>query len=135
MNEDAVAFFSKDISETSLSGGQTFVFTTTVINEGNGYDKLTGQFTAPIGGLYKFDVQLCLPKGASNYIHYDILANNILVQSGFFRDYDAYKCYVADVLLRLETGGNVKVTCDSCNGNLWQDNSGWNTFSGIRIHA
>lgn len=135
IDDDAIAFFSKDISDTSPSHGQIFIFTTIKINEGNGYNKLTGQFTAPLGGLYKFDVQLCLRGGSSNYVHFDILANNMKVQSGYLRDYDTFKCYTANTLVRLETGGKVWVVCDGCGESLLQTGDEWNTFSGVRIHA
>jgi hypothetical protein len=55
-----VAFQAMKLKNNRPSAGETFVFTTTVINRGNGYDNQTGMFTAPHKGLYSFSLHLCL---------------------------------------------------------------------------
>ncbi|XP_060606447.1 uncharacterized protein LOC132758768 [Ruditapes philippinarum] len=39
--------------------GETVVFSEILLNEGYGYDKSTGIFTAPLAGLYEFSVHVC----------------------------------------------------------------------------
>lgn len=66
----AVAFVAKVVSDASPSAGNTLIFTTPVINHGDGYNPSTGVFKAPVRGIYMFSVQLCIDNNA--FINYEI---------------------------------------------------------------
>ena len=42
----------------SVTGTQNIVFDHVDLNQGHGYDKITGMFTAPVSGLYQFSLHI-----------------------------------------------------------------------------
>ncbi|XP_060596404.1 uncharacterized protein LOC132750436 [Ruditapes philippinarum] len=55
-----IAFHAHHVEDLVLdTADEIIIFTKSVINEGTGYDTSTGIFTAPVGGLYQFDVHTC----------------------------------------------------------------------------
>ncbi|XP_060551111.1 heavy metal-binding protein HIP-like [Ruditapes philippinarum] len=54
-----IAFNAYTRSGRNYDNVQTIVFPDVLLNEGGGYDKITGMFTAPVTGLYYFSVHIC----------------------------------------------------------------------------
>lgn len=53
-----VAFHAYGVVDLNSPGNETAVFATVMMNHGQGYDNETGAFTAPVGGLYLFSVNI-----------------------------------------------------------------------------
>ncbi|XP_053404440.1 SCO-spondin-like [Mercenaria mercenaria] len=131
-----VAFQCKDLKDFTFSSNERFVFTTTMMNEGNGYDSTTGVFTAPVAGLYSFSIQLCTRDGGSYYIYYTFVAENKEIKRGYFRNDESYRTNSAEAVTYVNKGGSVFIkSTNGRDGTLFQDSYCWNTFSGFLIHS
>ncbi|XP_053374249.1 complement C1q-like protein 2 [Mercenaria mercenaria] len=131
--EPNVAFRSKDVVSTIPHSGQTIVFKTATLNEGSGYDKTTGIFTAPVAGTYLFSIQLCVEKGHD--VDYAIVVDGVNVKVGHFSDATWELCYSAETVAILRSGSRVWVKCDYDTCYLHQRTHYSNTFSGVLIHS
>ncbi|XP_045184488.2 cerebellin-3-like [Mercenaria mercenaria] len=58
-----IAFNAYTTSGGSYSDNQKIIFPNVLLNKGGGYSKDTGDFTAPIAGLYHFSAHICHIKG------------------------------------------------------------------------
>ncbi|XP_053374348.1 uncharacterized protein LOC123532288 [Mercenaria mercenaria] len=70
-----VVFSARNSRETSLTNGQTMVFTEIILNKGDGYNKEDGVFTVPYTGIYMFTVQWCIPSNKG--FNFDFVANEV----------------------------------------------------------
>jgi hypothetical protein len=70
--------------EDHPSKHHTSVFDTVETNAGNGYNKFSGMFTAPISGLYAVTCSIIM-KGSGAYASYKIIKNAEIV-GAFFVD-------------------------------------------------
>ncbi|KAH3812885.1 hypothetical protein DPMN_141328 [Dreissena polymorpha] len=62
----------------NVNTGHNVVFTRVEVNEGQGYDKETGKFTASVAGLYNFAVHYCTQ--GSHYVYLEIVHNGKSLQ-------------------------------------------------------
>ncbi|XP_045198943.2 heavy metal-binding protein HIP-like [Mercenaria mercenaria] len=125
--------FAAELSQSNVQfiSGQTFIYKRTILNEGNGYDKTSGIFTAPVKGTYLFTVQFCTPR--SDGVGYAIMSDNEEIKRGYIYDSDASSCHSSDAFAVLSKGGRVWIKCTANVVPLHGGNY-WNTFSGALIH-
>ena len=73
-----VAFNAHRNGDGDIASGNTFVFTSTTVNIGNGFSTGTGKFTAPVAGTYFFATTcLTTSNAASNDLQIRVDATNI----------------------------------------------------------
>ena len=80
-SSEAVAFNVMDA--VSYTGTNAMKFSKIILNEGNAYNKDTGIFTAPIGGIYLFNAHICCEKGKE--VDYFIAVAGKKIVTGEFR--------------------------------------------------
>ncbi|KAK3102965.1 hypothetical protein FSP39_015341 [Pinctada imbricata] len=114
---------------TDMKAGQTIKFDDVITNEGNGYSKESGIFTAPLGGMYTLSWSfLTYNKG---HAHLFLYRNGNEV----FRTYSGdqsnrHETGGATINLRLNTGDKVELRSGTNGGNLHHL---YSVFSGIRV--
>lgn len=128
----SVDFHAKDLKNTSPGNDEILVYATTLLNEGQGYDNMTGKFTAPVTGTYLFTAQFCLSGGIRAYIFYAFVSQDTYIKRGVFNGSDANGCYTTDVVTVIKAGAQVWITCTRLSMTTFvQNNVYWNTFSGV----
>ena len=70
-------FRAKDIQNKQLQDGGVIVFPTAELNEGQGYDRTTGYFTAPVAGYYYLIAQICMEP--TNYLYLNMVVDDKVV--------------------------------------------------------
>ena len=113
------------------------MFQEIVQNEGKGYDKYTGIFTAPVTGTYLFTVQVCLYWNKP--LSVSIVANGTSITAGYFGDKDwSQICHSTDGQAFIQAEEEVKVLVTYANpGNvIYPDDTDryWSFFSGVLLH-
>ncbi|XP_060572182.1 uncharacterized protein LOC132730312 [Ruditapes philippinarum] len=69
LERPSVAFNAHHVADVNLDeANERIVFDTVITNEGSGYDSSTGIFTAPVGGMYQFNVHICTHSSKFSYI-------------------------------------------------------------------
>jgi len=106
------------------------------LNLGDAYDVNTGDFTAPVSGLYIFTAQLCVNKGEHVYI--EIAKNgNALQRSIVYTSGSSHQCGNADVVDVLAQGDKVSLRTPSGAGfatTIYRlDTIHWSSFSGALL--
>ena len=98
----------------SVSIGDTIFFQEIVQNEGKGYNKNTGIFTAPVTGTYLFTVQVCLY--SNKRLSVSIVANGTAITAGHFGDKDWNAiCHLTDGQAFVQAEEEVKVLVTYAN--------------------
>ncbi|KAK7506694.1 hypothetical protein BaRGS_00002169 [Batillaria attramentaria] len=64
-----VAFNARLTGPTDFTGESTIIFDAVDLNQGGGYDKLTGIFTAPVNGLYVFSLKIAHTPPGSIHVY------------------------------------------------------------------
>ncbi|KAL4218555.1 hypothetical protein ACF0H5_023289 [Mactra antiquata] len=84
-NQDGttVVFNVYSYADQTLTSSQPVIFDRILQNQGNGYDKSTGIFTAPVGGIYQFNANLCANKDKE--LEYAIFVSGVKIVKGEFR--------------------------------------------------
>ncbi|XP_045169773.1 C1q-related factor-like [Mercenaria mercenaria] len=128
-----VAFKAQVVSDKAMSDGKVIVFSETLLNQGDAYDKASGIFVAPVGGTYLFTTQICLGIGTRSY--FGISLNGNIISKSLLGDNVWEKCYTLDTVATVKTGDKVAVKCTaSCRGDsLWENSQAISSFSGILI--
>ena len=116
-----------------VDNGTVFVYTTTTINEGNGYNSTSGIFTAPLGGFYSFSVQICSPTSRDGA--FGIFVNGINIKPSPYGNDGTILCLTTDAVAILKKGDRVWTQCIDFKCYLRRDGDKyWNTFSGYLVH-
>ncbi|XP_062613044.1 complement C1q tumor necrosis factor-related protein 3-like [Saccostrea cucullata] len=123
----AIGFTATLSHQHSLSARQTIVYDKVVTNYGNGYDKWTGHFKAPIDGLYVFSCAAMAH--ASHHIHIEIVKNGKMVSRVFSSD-SPYDLGTQTVVLALRRGYQVWARQEQDGRHL---QGSYNQFSGYLI--
>ncbi|XP_060553623.1 hemicentin-1-like isoform X1 [Ruditapes philippinarum] len=133
--DPVIAFESSKLENETLKEGEVYVFTITLMNIGDGYDNLTGIFTAPVTGLYSFSTQHCLSysRNSSSSI-FSFVVNNKEIKNIMFENSEHVSCGTFDALTHLKKGDRFWIKCTS-ESSLYEDLVRWNTFSGFLIHT
>ncbi|KAL4226081.1 hypothetical protein ACF0H5_014069 [Mactra antiquata] len=108
------------------------VFESIIQNEGGGYDKSNGIFTAPVAGVYQYNAQLCANKEGNLEYAIDVGGANII--SGEFRaasDSDDEKCISFSAAYLTAKGQEVSVEGHNCPLDAGNDDLLY--FSGVLI--
>ena len=110
------------------------MFARVEINEGHGYDKATGKFTATIAGLYNFAVHHCTQKNL--YVHPEIVYNGKSLKASFNFAADGYEqCSSLQAFVLMSIGDKVWVRAYWTSYFIQIDGERDNTFSGVLIHV
>lgn len=125
-----VAFRTKYLGNTSLSANETFVFNTTSLNVGNGYNNQTGKFTAPFQGSYLFSFQLCI--ASNNRAYYAVMKNDEDIERGLYSS-STETCQSQSITVNLNVSDTLWLSCSRQSCHFIEDTYYWNTFSGHLI--
>ena len=128
-------FSAYESTSSTAPKGSTIVLTRTRLNEGDAYDTRTGQFTAPVDGIYIFHATLCI-HSSSKYIHAAFMAGGEVLLGRFASvDKDWDSCHSGSALARLQKGSQVflRVTDVSSGSVLIDDSNHMNSFSGFLV--
>ncbi|WAR31312.1 C1QT3-like protein [Mya arenaria] len=102
-------------SFTTSTTSQTIVFNNVVTDVGGSYDPGTGVFAAPVEGLYVFSASVMVDLSTSaNNAYIRISKNDSNIVTLYVNDIDGnFETGVRTVILSLQVGDTVKMTCDS----------------------
>ena len=132
---DIIHFSARGLKNKSPVKTETLIFTTIMSNEGSGYNDETGVFTAPVGGLYMFNLQLCILN--NKHLHFEIVANGQTIgkrlaidDSGHSSSCDSYSI---STILKAKDTVSVKACRKSSGLVLWDSHETWNTFDGFLV--
>ncbi|KAH3807238.1 hypothetical protein DPMN_135573 [Dreissena polymorpha] len=129
-----ILFRAQLASTITVSTGQDVVFTRVEVNEGQGYNKVTGKFTASVAGLYHFAVHYCTQD--NKWVYLEIVHNGKSLQSSaHYGAASAYQCSSLQAYVVIVMGDTVWVRT-TATSHLFQSGSLYtNTFSGVLIRA
>ncbi|XP_053388697.1 EMILIN-2-like [Mercenaria mercenaria] len=135
---EVVVFSARNPKDTSLTNGQTMVFTEIILNKGDAYSKENGVFTVPYAGIYTFTVQFCVYPG--KYFDFAFMANGTPFKRSRIQRHSTsyFSCYSFDAVTIVDKNDNVKIKIIGCySGTTLGESSDyyWNTFSGRLIQA
>jgi hypothetical protein len=113
---------------------EILIFEKTFTYEGTGYDTSTGLFTAPVGGLYQFDVHTCAAYKKSTYLGL-VLEGNVIAADANYGD-ASHGCNNFGAIIRVKSGEQVwvKSTSSGSYRQVFQDTHCMNTFSGVLVN-
>ncbi|XP_060605461.1 complement C1q tumor necrosis factor-related protein 5-like [Ruditapes philippinarum] len=135
LEQPAIAFYAHHLKDLLLdTTDEILIFEKTFTNEGTGYDTSTGLFTAPVGGLYQFDVHTCASNEKYSYLGL-VMEGNVIAADANYGD-ASYGCNNFGAIIRLKSGAKVwiKSTSSASNRQLYQDSHRFNTFSGLLVN-
>ena len=127
-------FSAYESASRGINSGNTVVFAKTRLNEGSVYNTGTGNFIAPVDGIYTFHSTLCTNAG-NKCVYAAFMAGDEDIGRVVANDKDWDTCGSGSTLARLRKGMNVylKVTL-ACTGTELRDgNNHMNTFLGFLV--
>ena len=124
-----VVFQATGTQKSSFSDGEIVVFPTVTYNEGSGYNRVTGKFTAPASGVYAFTKQTCTHNNyaLTAFVHN---TNNLLASE---ISSTGYSCSSAHVFVQMSRGEQLWVKTTSSTF-LYVDAVAHASFSGVLMH-
>lgn len=118
-------------SPAELITSKPVIFRDITFNEGNGYDKTTGIFTAPVSGTYIFSIQFCT--SANDGLGYVVMSKERELKRGYMKDTDQDSCYSFEAVDILGKGDRVWIAYKDPSV-LIEDNYRSNYFSGVLVN-
>ncbi|XP_060603914.1 uncharacterized protein LOC132756792 isoform X3 [Ruditapes philippinarum] len=135
LEQPPIAFYAHHLKDLLLdTTDEILIFEKTFTNEGTGYDTSKGLFTAPVGGLYQFDVHTCAYNGKHSYLGL-VMEGNVIAADANFGD-ASYGCNNFGAIVRLKSGSKVWVKSTSSGSvhQLYQNSHRMNSFSGVLVN-
>ncbi|XP_060601242.1 complement C1q tumor necrosis factor-related protein 5-like [Ruditapes philippinarum] len=135
LDQPQIAFYAHHLKDLALdTTNEILIFEKTFTNEGTGYDASTGLFTAPVGGLYQFDVHTCAAYRKDTYLGL-VLEGNVIAANANYGD-ASDGCSNFGAIVRVKSGAQVwvKSTSSGSNRQLYQNIYRMNTFSGLLVN-
>ena len=129
-----VAFNAYTTSNGNYGVDQVVKFPNVLLNEGGGYDKNTGVFTAPVGGLYQFSVHICHVRG-----HYMVVAivhgdTKIAITTEYENNLESCSSVMAPLIMKKDERVNIKSTYE--HSKLKADIPfRWPSFTGVLLNV
>ena len=120
------AHMSKSSNNTYL---QAVVYDSVTVNAGQGYNKFSGIFQAPVTGIYHFTSTVMSKSGTS--VHVNIVKNGAPIAWNF-ADFEGWESGSTTVIVELEAGDSVWVR-DEDTGNRYLEHF-YNNFSGFLMY-
>ncbi|XP_060560655.1 heavy metal-binding protein HIP-like [Ruditapes philippinarum] len=127
-----IAFNAYTRSGKNYDNGQTFVFPDVLLNEGGGYDKITGMFTAPVTGLFFFSVHIC--QEVSKYVVAAIVHGHTTV--AVTSEYESIGASCSSVMapVKMTAGERVYVKCPYPSVLRADSSHRWPSFTGVLLN-
>ncbi|XP_060560685.1 cerebellin-3-like [Ruditapes philippinarum] len=124
-----IAFNAYTRSGKNYGNSQTIVFPDVLLNEGGGYDKITGMFTAPVAGLYYFSVHICQAK--AKYVVAAIVHGHTTI--AVTSEYESIGASCSSVMapVKMTLGERVYVKCTHPSVMLADAQYRWPSFTGV----
>jgi hypothetical protein len=127
-----IAFNAYTMSSRNYANGQTIVFPDVLLNDGDGYDKITGIFTAPVAGLYYFSVHICHLQ--AKYVVAAIVHGDTTVAVTTEYESSLESCSSVMAPVKISVGERVYVKC-TYNSALRADSKHrWPSFTGVLLN-
>ncbi|XP_063401902.1 uncharacterized protein LOC134686159 [Mytilus trossulus] len=127
-NHKSVAFSAYRTSSQVSAIKEIVRFDKVWTNEGNGYDPLTGIFTAPRAGLYHITAVVMSPSAKTLYLR---LYLNKVPTAGSHVCGDGHKTGTYDVVFSLQMGDEIYIA--ESGYNIYSDTGTYITFSGHSV--
>jgi hypothetical protein len=109
------------------------IFPVSTLNEGNGYNPNTGEFTAPRNGVYAFNAHAC-HKPDTNMVFAIMKGSDQLAVSTIYGN-SVSTCGSVNTIARLKEGEVVNVVAKWSDSHLWANEHRWNSFTGYFVYA
>ncbi|XP_060581739.1 thrombospondin-2-like [Ruditapes philippinarum] len=112
--------------------GRVLIFPEVSLNDGNGYDPITGIFKAPIAGVYQFSAHICHQAGQSMVVAIMKGTKQITATTGY--ENKASSCNSVNVISRVMENEKVFVTAQWTHSYLFTNEHRWTSFSGFLMY-
>ena len=126
------------LSDQSRTDGQVVTFASGEINDGDGYDRTTGRFTAPLAGYYYFCLDALTDNNAHYYGQYEYFKNGSWRHN--FRSYtnnqsgNKHEHFTLCLIDEMQVGDYMEVRSGRSTERIYGDASHYHTkWSGFYI--
>ncbi|XP_060606443.1 complement C1q-like protein 2 [Ruditapes philippinarum] len=129
-----IAFNAYTLSGGKYVNNQPLIFPYVLLNMGEGYDKATGIFTAPVTGLYFFSAHICNEKAKAIVI--SIVHEGIVVATTTEYGSTDDSCSSVNAPVMVKMDGKVSIKSSFSSGELKADTTyRWPSFAGVLLHV
>lgn len=126
-----VIFNAYYLSSQNVAPGQTLIFTRSVVNVGDAYNNSTGEFTAPVNGIYSFNAHLCIY--SPHELFFNIKIGGMTYATAYGHDQSSVQCSSAQSSASVRKGEKVIIqwaVTTITGSNIYQSSTIRNYFSG-----
>ena len=128
-----VAFNAYTTTSGSYPKDKVIIFPNVLLNEGDGYNKDTGVFTAPVSGLYYFQAHVC--QWPTVYITVSIVHDHHQLATTTIHESDTSSCGSVSAPVLVNVGENDFIMSTYANSKLQAGElRRWPSFSGFLVH-
>lgn len=130
---DIVAFNAYTTASGSYTSNQIVIFPEVLLNLGNGYNPISGIFTAPIAGLYHFIAHVCNRRPTGMVI--SIFQGETKIATSTVHENTGESCVSVNGVAMLEVGDVASVKSVWSSSQMFSDSLRRPSFTGILIHT